>query len=127
MDFKTLLPILISAVAVIVAVWQALIAKLQLDQAKSTKTETEKLLQEVKEKVSKIESITDETRKDVREQISKLVDKQDENFKTLLTAPQQNSQNEMIAQLLPQLLANGETLKMLMDYSKKKKKKMRNI
>ena len=120
MDFKTLLPILISAVAVIVAVWQALIAKLQLDQAKSTKTETEKLLQEVKEKVSKIESITDETRKDVREQISKLVDKQDENFKTLLTAPQQNSQNEMIAQLLPQLLANGETLKMLMDYSKNK-------
>lgn len=119
MDFKTLLPILISAVAVIVAVWQALIAKLQLDQSKSTKTETEKLLQEVKEKVSKIESITDETRKDVREQISKLVDKQDENFKTLLTAPQQNSQNEMIAQLLPQLLANGETLKMLMDYSKK--------
>lgn len=123
MDFKTLLPILISAVAVIVAVWQALIAKLQLDQAKSTKTETEKLLQEVKEKVSKIESITDETRKDVREQISKLVDKQDENFKTLLTAPQQNSQNEMIAQLLPQLLANGDTLKMLMDYSKKQEKK----
>lgn len=117
MEIQTVVPIIISIIAIGIAIWQGVIAKLQLEQAKTTKTETEKLLQDVKEKVSKIESLTDETRKDVREQVARLIDKQDENFKTLLTAPQKDSQNELIAQLLPQLLSNPDIFKTLVELS----------
>ena len=55
----------------------------------------------------------------LREQIGKLIDKQDENFKVLLSAPQQNNQNEMIMQLLPQILANPDSLKTIIELSKK--------
>ncbi len=105
----------ISILAVILAFWQGYLSKQQLEQAKQTKSETDKLLDEIKTKVTKVESISDETRKDVKNQISKLIDKQDENFKVLLNAPTQNSQNEMILALLPTLLQNPESMKTMID------------
>lgn len=115
------IPILISVIAVIVAFWQGSLSKQQLEQAKQTKSETNNLLQEINLKVNKVESISDETRKDVKEQISKLIDKQDENFKVLLKAPTQNSQNEMVTALLPQLMENPEILKSLIELGSNKK------
>ena len=108
----------ISIVAIIVAFWQGFLAKSQLDQAKQTKTDTEKLLDEIKQKVVKIETISDETRKDVKEQISKLIDKQDENFKTLLNAPKEDSQNQMLMTFLPALLEKPEMMETLLKFSK---------
>jgi gas vesicle protein len=113
--------LIISLVAVSLAFWQGNIAKRQLEESKETKTETEKLLDEIKEKVVKIESISDETRKEVKDQVSKLIDKQDENFKTLLNAPREDSQNQMIAQLLPVMMNNPDTLKALIDLGSQKK------
>lgn len=116
------IPIVISAIAMVVAFWQANLSKQQLEQAKQTKNETNKLLQEINLKVNKVESISDETRKDVKEQISKLIDKQDENFKVLLKAPTQNSQNEMITTLLPELLKRPDILRLLIELGSNKKK-----
>lgn len=113
----------ISIIAVIVAFWQGYLSKQQLEQAKQTKSETDKVLEEIKLKVTRVESISDETRKDVKEQVSKLIDKQDENFKVLLKAPTQNSQNEMMAALLPSLLQNPDTLKTIMDLGLKQQGK----
>lgn len=113
----------ISLLAVIVAFWQGNLSKQQLNQAKQTKNETDKLLEEIKSRVTKVESISDETRKDVKDQISKLIDKQDENFKVLLNAPAQNSQNEMIAALLPTLLQNPDSMKTMMDLANLQNKK----
>lgn len=115
MENIEILAILISLIAVGVAFWQGFLAKSQLDQAKTTKTETEKLLAEIKSKVQRVETISDETRKDVKEQISKLIDKQDENFKVLLNAPKENNQNEMLMKMLPMIMENPEMLKTLMD------------
>lgn len=112
-----------SLLAVIVAFWQGILSKQQLDQTKQTKGETDKLLEEIKSRVTKVESISDETRKEVKIQISKLIDKQDENFKFLLNAPAQNSQNEMIATLLPTLLENPDFMKTIMNMSNLKKNK----
>lgn len=113
------LPILISIVAVIVAVWQGFLAKSQLEQAKNTKNDTQKLLDEINIKVSRVESISDETRKDVKDQISKLIDKQDENFKVLLNIPKENSQNEMIQALFPKIMENPSVLQTLLDLKNK--------
>ncbi|RXJ69696.1 hypothetical protein CRV08_03045 [Halarcobacter ebronensis] len=113
-------PLIISFIAVIIALWQGYLAKSQLEQAKITKRDTEKLLDDIKEKVNKIEMISDETRKDVKEQISKLVDKQDENFKLLLNTPKENNQNEMIMKLFPSLMNNPELLKMFIEMGKEK-------
>ena len=110
----------ISLVAVAIAVWQGYLSKAQLVQAKTTKSETEKLLAEIQSKVLRIEAISDETRKDVKEQISKLIDKQDENFKVLLNAPKIQSQNEIIKSMLPRFLENPEMLKAAMELSKSK-------
>lgn len=113
------LPLGISAIALLIAFWQGYLAKQQLEQAKETKSDTEKLLDEIKEKVLKIESISDETRRDVKEQISKLIDKQDENFKTLLKAPSEKSQNEMIAALLPAIMQSPDGLEKIIELGKK--------
>lgn len=118
MNILSIVSLVISSIAALIALWQGFLAKKQLEQSKQTKSETEKLLQEVKDKTQKIESISDETRKDVKEQISKLIDKQDENFKTLLLAPQKNSQNEMLTQLVPKILENPKTLETLISFSK---------
>ena len=96
----------VSLIAVFIAFWQGFLAKSQLEEAKRTKTETEKLLDDIKSKVQRVETISDETRKDVKEQISKLIDKQDENFKVLLNAPKESSQNEMLMAFLPKLIEN---------------------
>lgn len=119
MEAIPVLAIIISIIAVGVAVWQGFLAKNQLEQAKLTKTETEKLLDEIKSKVQRIETISDETRKDVKEQISKLVDKQDENLKTLLNAPKDNRQNEMLMALLPKLMENPVMLEKLIEIGNK--------
>ncbi len=110
-----ILAIIISLVAVGIAFWQGFLAKSQLEQAKTTKTETEKLLAEIKSKVQRVETISDETRKDVKEQISKLIDKQDENFKVLLNAPKENNQNEMLMTMLPMMMENPEMMKTLIE------------
>lgn len=111
----------VSIVAVIVAFWQGFLAKSQLEEAKRTKTETEKLLDDIKTKVQRVETISDETRKDVKEQISKLIDKQDENFKVLLNAPKESSQNEMLMTFLPKLMENPEMMERLIDIGNRQK------
>lgn len=121
MNILSIVSLGISVLAAIIALWQGFLAKMQLDQAKATKTETEKLLQEVKDKVTRIENNSDETRKDVKEQISKLIDKQDENFKTLLSTPQKNSQNEMLMQILPKLFESPKTLETLVKFANSQK------
>lgn len=116
-----LISIIIAIIALLVAVWQGFLSKQQLEQAKETKSDTEKLLDEINSKVQKIETLTDETRKDVKEQISKLIDKQDENMKTLLNNPAKSEQNQMMMQLLAPMLQNPESFKMLMELSKSNK------
>lgn len=118
---EQIIPIIIATIAVGVAFWQGFLAKASLEQAKSTKQETERVLSEIKDKVQRIELISDETRKDVREQITRLIDKQDENFKVLLNAPKENNQNEMIMTLLPELMKNPDMMSILMNQAKKKK------
>lgn len=118
-----ILGICIAIIALIVALWQGFLSKRQLEQAKETKTDTEKLLDEINIKVKKIEMLTDETRKDVKEQISKLIDKQDENMKTLLNNPAKSEENQMIMQLLAPMLQNPESFKMLMELGKSNKQK----
>lgn len=107
---NNLIAVVISLVAIGVAFWQGFLAKSQLEEAKRTKTETEKLLDDIKSKVLRVETISDETRKDVKEQISKLIDKQDENFKVLLNAPKENNQNELIKTFLPMILENPDLI-----------------
>ncbi|MBK2267990.1 hypothetical protein [Francisella philomiragia] len=121
MDTLNIFSLFISLIAVGVAFWQGFLSKSQLEQAKNTKDEANKLLDEIKTKVAKVETISDETRKDVKEQISKLIDKQDENFKVLLNAPNQNSQNEMIMSLLPSLLEKPDILKTFIELGQKDK------
>lgn len=120
MDLYNGFALLVSLVAVGIAFWQGFLAKNQLEQAKITKTEIERLLDEIKSKVLRVETISDETRKDVKEQISKLIDKQDENFKTLLKAPSENSQNEMIMKFLPMMMENPQMLEKLIELGNKK-------
>ncbi len=112
---------ILSFVAIVIAVWQGKLSKDQLEQSKQTKSDTEKLIEDIKQRVSKIEYISDETRRDVKEQIAKLIDKQDENFKTLLNAPKENSQNEMMMALIPQLLNNPELIDKFVNLTKQNK------
>lgn len=109
----------VAVIAVLIAIWQALLSKAQLNESKRTKDETEKLLDEIKNKVFKIELISDETRKDVKDQITRLIDKQDENFKTLLNAPKDKNQTDLMMSLLPSLLQNPEKLTSLIELSNK--------
>ncbi len=109
----------IAFIALMVAFWQWFLSKQQLDQAKETKSDTEKLLAEIKEKVLKIENLTDETRKDLKDQVSKLIDKQDENMKMLLNAPKEENQNQLIVSLLPVLMQNPEMMQKMMELWKK--------
>ncbi len=108
-----------SGIALLLAFWQGYLAKQQLSESKKTRNETEKLLERIKEKVDKVETISDETRKDVKDQISKLIDKQDENFKILLNSPKEDSQNQMMATFLPELMKNPEMLKTMIELGKK--------
>lgn len=107
----------IASLALLVAFWQWFLSKQQLEQAKETKNDTEKLLTEIKEKVLRIENLTDETRKDLKDQVSKLIDKQDENMKLLLNSPKEENQNQLIASLLPTLLQNPDMMKTMIDIS----------
>ncbi|MCK4635991.1 MAG: hypothetical protein KAT32_03935 [Candidatus Moranbacteria bacterium] len=125
LNYINTIALIFSGIALFIAFWQTQIAKSQLNQSKETKNETEKLLDEIKEKTSKIETISDETRKDVKEQISKLIDKQDETIKTLLNSinsPREDSQNQMIASLLPKLIENPEMMDKMMEFGNKSKK-----
>jgi len=115
--------IIIASVALLIAFWQAFLSKQQLDQAKETKSDTGKLLDEIKAKVNKIETISDETRKDIKEQVSKLIDKQDETIKSLLATPQKSEQNQMMMQLLGPMLANPDNLEKIMKLAEKNQQK----
>lgn len=111
--------IIISISALLVSVWQGYLAKKSLEQAENTKKDTADLLAEIKEKVSKVETISDETRKDVKEQIGKLIDQQNDHFRTLINAPKENNQNEMMMKLMPELIKSPDLLKLFMDAGKK--------
>lgn len=115
------LTIILSVFALGISLWQGFLSKQQLDQAKETKSDTEKLLDEIKSKVQKIETLSDETRKDVKDQIAKLIDQQNENFKTLLSNPVKSQENEMMMQIMGQAMQNPEMLKTLMEISTKTK------
>lgn len=109
MEITTLgaiISIILSFIAIAVAIIQTFISRSQLVQAKTTQSETERILEQIKEKVLRVENISDETRKDIKEQVAKLLDKQDENFKTLLNAPKENNQNEMMMTFLPKIMEN---------------------
>lgn len=118
----SIITIVLSIVAIAIAVWQGFIAKQQLDDSKRTKEETEKILSAIKEKVDEVQGISDETRRNVQEQVTKLIDQQNENFKSLLNAPQNQKQNEMVMQLMPYLLQKPELLQNIMKLSKQNKK-----
>lgn len=116
-----LIAISIAVVALGVSFWQAFLSRQQLEQAKETKGDTEKLLSEIKNKVNKIESISDETRKDVKEQVSKMIDKQNEHIQSLLETPQKSEQNQMIMQLLGPMLSNPDNFEKLIKITEKKR------
>lgn len=115
-----IISIVLTIIAVLIAIWQGMLSKSQLEQSKQTKSETEKLLEEIKLRVHKIELTSDETRKDVKDQVARLIDKQDENFKTLLNAPKENSQNELMMTLLPQVIQNPELFNTLVKLGQNK-------
>jgi len=121
MTLNEIITIILAIIAVIIALWQGYLSKIQLDESKRTKSETEKLLDEIHLKVNKIEDISDETRKDVKEQISRLIDKQDENFKMLLSAPKETNQKELLMSLVPKLMENPDLFSSLLQMSQKGK------
>lgn len=93
--------LVVALVSIWIAIWQGTLSKQQLEQAKNTKNETEKLLWIINEKVNKIELISDETRRDIKEQISKMIDKNDENFKELLKNGSKTNEIQMVSALAP--------------------------
>lgn len=99
--------LIIAIISAGIAIWQWILSKKQLEQAKNTKNETDKLLSIINEKVNKIELISDETRKDIKEQISKMIDKNDENFKELLKNSSKSNEIQMVSTLAP-LMQNPE-------------------
>ncbi len=112
------LSLFIAIIALWVAFWQWFLSKQQLEEAKKTKWETEKLLDEIKQKIVRIEAISDETRKDVKDQVSKMIDKNDENFKELLKSWKEIDQNQLMNAILPALLQNPNWLDSLMEFAK---------
>lgn len=122
MDILQITTVVVSVTAIGIAIWQGVLAKQQLDQAKQTKTDTERLLDDIKYKVNKIESISDETRRNVENQISKLIDKQDENFKLLLNAPQETNNLEFIKEIMPLMVQNPKMMETMVKLSKDKNK-----
>ncbi len=104
--------------AIWISVWQSFLSKEQLEQSKQTKRETEKVLEDIKLKITEIKIISDETRKDVKEQISKMIDKNDENFKTLLNSWKEIDQNQLMNAILPWMIQNPDWLNQLMELAK---------
>ena len=102
-------------ISIAVAIWQWFLSKEQLDQAKNTNQDTKRLLDSISERITKIESLSNETRTDVKEQISKMIDKNDENFKELLRWSKEIDQNELMKTLLPSLLQDPDTMRDLMN------------
>jgi len=115
----SIITIVLSIVAIVIAVWQGFIAKQQLEDSKRTKDETEKILNAIKEKVDEVQGISDETRRNVQEQITTLINQQSENFKSVLNAPQSAKQNEMVMQLLLQKPEILDTFLKLSEQNKK--------
>lgn len=109
---------LIWIVAIWISIWQSSLSKQQLDQSKETKRETEKLLDDIKLKITEIKIISDETRKDVKDQISKMIDKNDENFKTLLNSWKEIDQNQLMNAILPWMMQNPDWMSQLMELAK---------
>jgi gas vesicle protein len=119
-DIGTVISIGIAFLAVIVAFWQGFLSKAQLEEAKRTKTETDKILTEISQKAEHIQSIADETRKDVKDQISRLIEKQDENFKLVLNAPNNKNQSDLLQALVPKLMENPQIFQTLIELGQKK-------
>jgi len=55
MDLIQLISQGIAIIAVLIAIWQAYLSKQQLEKAKETRNETEKLLDDIKDRVKKID------------------------------------------------------------------------
>lgn len=106
--------LIVAIVSIFIAIWQGMLSKQQLEQAKNTKNETEKLLWIINEKVNKIELISDETRRDIKEQISKMIDKNDENFKELLKNGSKTNEIQMVSALAP-LMQNMDRFMQLVE------------
>ena len=113
--------LLISIVAVGVAFWQVSISRAQLREAKTTKSDTEKLLAEIRTSVNRIEISSEETRKRVNDQVDKLIDKQDENMKRLLDSPKEKSQSDLLMALIPEIFKSPDLLKTIIDAGNKGK------
>lgn len=116
------LTVIISLIALGIALWQAFISKQQLREAQETKSDTKNLLDEIKEKVVKIEGISEDTKSTVSEQMSKLIDKQDENIKTLLKSPHESEQNQMIGNILAAAISNPDSFNTLIKLGQENKK-----
>jgi len=121
-----IITIAIAIVAAAVAFWQAFLSKQQLEESRRVKSETETMLDSINRKVESVQTISDETRRDVKDQIAKLIDRQDENFKTLLNAPKDRNQTEMILALMPKLLENPEMLSTLVKLGNQRKGENQN-
>lgn len=126
MQINDMVSIGIAVIAVGIALWQTSISRAQLDEAKKTQSETEKLLGAIKLKVDNVEIISNETKRNVEEQVRRMVDKQDENIKMLLSSPKEKDQNEMLKAVLPSLIQNPANLKMLFDLAEKAKNMANN-
>lgn len=87
--------IIIAFVALGVAFWQGIMSKNQLDLAKSTKSETEKLLEKIDRKTDEIKRLAETTEANTREQVNTLL----KNFD-----PSVQAQNKMLESVGPALL-----------------------
>lgn len=123
MNVTEIVTIGISVIAAGVAFWQAHLSKTQLTESRRVKAKTETMLDHINKKVEDVRSISDETRKDVKDQVAKLIDRQDENFKTLLNAPKDRNQTDMIMALMPKMFENPDMFEKLVQLSNQKKKK----
>ncbi|MEA4966666.1 MAG: hypothetical protein VB048_00925 [Bacteroidaceae bacterium] len=119
MQISSIVSIVIGFIAVVIAFWQARISKDQLEESKATKTETEKLLVEIKSKVEKIDSISSDTKRNIEEQIRRMIDRQDENFKILLASPKEKNQNDLLMAMLPKVFDNPELFAKVLEISQK--------
>lgn len=112
----------LSVVAIAISIWQGITSAKQLKLAQDVNNKTENLLENIKEKIIKIETISDETRKDVKEQVRDMIKQNDENFKHLLKSSKEIDQNQLMTAILPSLFQNPDWFENIMKLAEMWKK-----
>jgi len=85
----------VAFIALIAALWQGMLSKQQLELARTTKTETEKLLDKIDRKTDEIKKSAEATETSMKEQVNSLL----KNFD-----PSVQAQNKMMENLGPSLM-----------------------